>query len=67
VFSGLTARPFRDLPLELSGALVAGVRWREVMTALVELGATEFVDVGPGRVLERLVQRNVPEGAHSAA
>ncbi len=67
VFSGLTARPFRDLPLELSAALVAGVRWREVMAALVEMGATEFVDVGPGRVLERLVQRNVPEGAHSAA
>lgn len=59
VVSGLTGRPFEDLPGELSGAVVGPVRWRAVMRALVALGATEFVDVGPGRVLERLVRRNV--------
>ena len=31
------------------------------MTALVALGAEQFVDVGPGRVLERLVKRNIVE------
>ena len=59
VVSGCTARPFADVPLELSQAIVSPVRWREVMLALVARGATEFVDIGPGRVLERLVRRNV--------
>lgn len=61
VISGHTARPFMSLPYELSRAIVSPVRWREVMTALVNLGAEQFVDVGPGRVLERLVKRNVEE------
>lgn len=59
VLSGFTAQPFTDLALELSSAVVGPVRWRETMRALTELGATSFVDVGPGRVLERLVRRNL--------
>lgn len=59
VVSGFTARPFSDVPLELSRAIVSPVRWRETMQALVALGATQFVDIGPGRVLERLVKRNL--------
>jgi malonyl CoA-acyl carrier protein transacylase len=66
VVSGLTARPFTDLAGELSSAVIGPVRWREVMRELVALGATEFVDVGPGRVLERLVRRNL-EVEHVAA
>jgi [acyl-carrier-protein] S-malonyltransferase len=61
VISGHTARPFMSLPYELSRAIVSPVRWREVMTALVAEGAERFVDAGPGRVLERLVKRNVGE------
>jgi len=60
VVSGYAARPFADLPVELSRALVAPVRWRETMNALVALGARRFVDVGPGEVLARLVTRNIP-------
>lgn len=60
VISGYTARPFGDPPLELSRAVLATVRWREVMQKLVDLGAGEFIDVGPGRVLDRLIKRNVP-------
>jgi [acyl-carrier-protein] S-malonyltransferase len=68
VVSGLTAEPFSDIPTELARALVSPVRWREVMTALFDLGARDFVDVGPGRVLARLVPRNLPElEAHAAA
>ena len=59
VVSGLTAQPFRDLPLELSRAIVSPVRWREVMSTLVTLGASDFIDIGPGQVLARLVKRNV--------
>lgn len=61
VISGLTARPFADVPYELSRAIVSPVRWREVMAALVARGARDFVDVGPGRVLERLAKRNLVE------
>jgi len=61
VISGYTASRFTDLPVELSRAVVSPVRWRETMATLVELGATDFVDVGPGKVLARLVKRNVVE------
>src|SRR4051812_17412512 len=60
VVSGLTAAPFTDIPTELAHALVNPVRWREVMNTLFELGARDFVDVGPGKVLARLVTRNLP-------
>jgi [acyl-carrier-protein] S-malonyltransferase len=61
VVSGYAARSFSDVPLELSRALVSPVRWREAMRALVAMGATRFVDIGPGQVLARLVKRNVRE------
>jgi [acyl-carrier-protein] S-malonyltransferase len=68
VVSGVTVAPFTDPPQQLADALVAPVRWREVMTALFDLGAREFVDVGPGHVLARLVPRNLPEvEAHALA
>ena len=59
VVSGLTAERFRDIPREIARALVSPVRWREVMAALFALGARDFVDVGPGRVLQRLATRNL--------
>jgi malonyl CoA-acyl carrier protein transacylase len=59
VVSGLTAERFRDIPRELARALVSPVRWREVMAALFAGGARDFVDVGPGRVLQRLATRNL--------
>jgi malonyl CoA-acyl carrier protein transacylase len=61
VISGAVVAPFTDAPQQLADALVAPVRWREVMTALFDLGAREFVDVGPGHVLARLVPRNLPQ------
>ena len=65
VISGLTAEPFSDPARELAGAVVAPVRWREVMRALHALGIERYVDAGPGRVLERLVDRNL-KGASDA-
>jgi [acyl-carrier-protein] S-malonyltransferase len=65
VVSGYSAQPFRDVPMELSQAVVAPVRWREVMQELLALGADEFVDAGPGKVLARLVKRNVPAEARA--
>jgi malonyl CoA-acyl carrier protein transacylase len=61
VLSGATARPFADVAGELARALCAPVLWRETMLALDRLGATVFVDVGPGRVLAGLARRNLGE------
>ena len=41
--------------------LVAPVRWRQSMHTLVELGATAFVEVGPGSTLAGLAKRTVPD------
>lgn len=60
VISGATVSPFTDPPRQLADALIWPVRWRAVMAALFDLGAREFVDMGPGRVLDRLVRRNLP-------
>jgi [acyl-carrier-protein] S-malonyltransferase len=60
VISSTTAQPFVDLPAELAAAILEPVRWRETMLALASAGAETFVDFGPGRVLERLVRRNLP-------
>jgi [acyl-carrier-protein] S-malonyltransferase len=59
VYSGMTAAPFRDLRAELAQALVRPVRWRETMLALYAAGARRFLDVGPDKVLARLVARNL--------
>jgi [acyl-carrier-protein] S-malonyltransferase len=63
VISGATARPFEDMRAELSAAIVSPVRWRQTMQALGELGASTFVDFGPGEVLAKLVARNLPEAS----
>ena len=67
VVSCFTAQPFEDFAAQLARALVSPVRWRDVMQTLYDLGATEFVDVGPGRVLDRLVARNPRKETHATA
>ena len=61
VVSCSTTAPMTDPVSELAAALTQPVRWNATMHALVELGADRFVDVGPGRVLAKLVKRTVPE------
>lgn len=43
------------------------VRWRESVTAMVELGVDSFVELGAGRVLSGLVRRMVPDVTTTAA
>jgi malonyl CoA-acyl carrier protein transacylase len=66
VVSCATARPFADPAAELATALVRPVRWVDTMRALRALGADEFVDAGPGRVLAKLVPRIFKEEAAHA-
>lgn len=59
VFSGVTAAPFDDIRTRLVEGLTSPVRWREILLALREQGATRFLEVGPGRVLTGLVRKTL--------
>jgi [acyl-carrier-protein] S-malonyltransferase len=62
VISSATARPFDADPREaLASALVEPVRWINAMRKLRQLGATRFVDVGPGKVLAGLIRRTISD------
>ena len=54
------------LRIELSEHLVHGVQWTATVRRMVADGVTDFVEVGPGRVLSGLIRRISPEaGAHA--
>jgi [acyl-carrier-protein] S-malonyltransferase len=59
VLSCVTAAPFHDVREQLVQAITHPVRWMDVMRALRELGATRYVETGPGRVLTNLVRKSV--------
>ena len=61
------ARGFGDAALELGRQLESKVRWRQVCASLYQAGARIFVEVGPGRVLSRMVEENLPQGSVVAA
>ncbi|MDX6696919.1 MAG: [acyl-carrier-protein] S-malonyltransferase [Solirubrobacteraceae bacterium] len=59
VWSNGTAAPFADVREELAANLLRPVRWRETVLALRDAGATDFQELGPGRVLTGMVKRTV--------
>jgi [acyl-carrier-protein] S-malonyltransferase len=61
VLSCVTAEPFQDVPEQLVQAIVKPVRWTDVMSALRGLGATRYVETGPGRVLTNLVRKSLDD------
>ncbi len=63
VLSNTDARPYTDAggwPARLSDQLIRPVLWAETMSALAAMGATSFVEVGPGSTLTGLAKRAVP-------
>jgi [acyl-carrier-protein] S-malonyltransferase len=54
------------LRLELSEHLVHGVQWTATVRRMVGNGVTDFVEVGPGRVLSGLIRRISPEAVTHA-
>lgn len=61
VISCASGEQMADVRAELAQAIVRPVRWRQTMLSLRRSGASEFVDLGPGKVLAGLVRRNVPQ------
>ena len=59
VLSCVTAAPFASVQDQLVEALTSPVRWTGVIGALRELGATRYVETGPGRVLTNLVRKSL--------
>ena len=59
VLSCVSAAPFEDVREQLVAALTHPVRWTGVLSALRELGATHYVETGPGRVLTNLVRKSL--------
>jgi len=55
-----------DWPGLLSAQLCSPVRWRQSLETLDGLGATRFVEVGPGGVLTGLARRTLPDALASA-
>lgn len=64
VYQNVTASAVSD-PIEIQKNLViqltAPVRWTQSIQAMVKDGATEFIEVGPGKVLQSLVKKIAPE------
>jgi [acyl-carrier-protein] S-malonyltransferase len=67
VISCATTMEFAAPRAELAEALVRPVRWRQTMLALRGRGVERFVDVGPGEVLAKLVEKNNIEPAVARA
>ena len=64
VLSNHDARPYTDAagwPQRLTEQLTRPVRWAATMPALVALGATALVEVGPGTTLTGLAKRAHPD------
>ena len=49
----------------LSEALIRPVRWRETFLALLDAGAEDFVETGPGTVLSKMARRITKETANA--
>lgn len=66
VYQNVDARPHTD-PAEIKANLVAQltapVRWTQTVQNMVADGATEFVELGPGKVLQGLVSKISREAA----
>jgi [acyl-carrier-protein] S-malonyltransferase len=70
VYQNIDANPYTD-PVEIKANLIAqltgAVRWTQTVTNMINDGATSFVEVGPGNVLQGLVRKINREVAVASA
>lgn len=63
VYANTTAQPVinaSEIRQRLEEQLTAPVRWEESINAMITDGATTFIEIGPGKVLQGLVKRINP-------
>ena len=66
VYQNYTSRPHTDveeIKKNLNHQLTAPVKWSQSVRNMIEDGATEFIESGPGKVLQGLVRKINPEVA----
>jgi [acyl-carrier-protein] S-malonyltransferase len=64
VFQNVTGKHYTDpaqIRENLIAQLTAPVRWTQTVQNMVEYGATNFTEVGPGTVLQGLVKKIAPQ------
>lgn len=64
VYQNVNARPasaVEDIKGNLIAQLTAPVRWTQSVQQMVRDGATEFIECGPGKVLQGLVKKIAPD------
>ncbi|MEL6441841.1 MAG: ACP S-malonyltransferase [Cyanobacteria bacterium J06621_8] len=64
VISNVNPVPITDstkLKRQLAQQMTSSVRWREIMLQLSQLGVTDVIEVGPGKVLCGLIKRTCSE------
>lgn len=68
VYANVTAKPVQkaeEIRTLLAAQLTSAVRWEESVVAMAAAGATAFVEIGPGKVLQGLIKRIAPSAAIS--
>lgn len=71
VYQNIDAKPYTDvasIKQNLISQLTGSVKWTQTMQKMIEDGASEFVEVGPGSVLQGLVKkvdRSIPTSSAS--
>ncbi len=65
--NALAATDIETIQQNLIAQLTAPVRWTQTIQNMVAGGATEFVECGPGKVLQGLVKKIHPEALVSSA
>ena len=69
VYQNVDARPHTDpaeIKANLLAQLTAPVRWTQLVQHMAADGATDFVECGPGKVLQGLVKKIVPTATVSS-
>ena len=70
IYQNTTAQAVNEpkaIQKNLIAQLTAPVRWTQSVNVMIESGITDFVEVGPGKVLQGLVRKISPEVAISGA
>jgi [acyl-carrier-protein] S-malonyltransferase len=70
VYQNVNAEPFSEpvqIQKNLVSQLTSPVRWTQTIQNMIKNGATEFVEVGPGKVLQGLIKKINKEAVAASA